>query len=338
MKITFTTLTLAIFLFVSAKASVIFVKEGAHGNGTSWVNAYGDLQAALAIAQFGDEIWVAEGKYYPINCDYCNELQRQAAFIIPDGVKLFGGFAGYENNLNQRKWYAHPTTLSGNIGTPEADDNSFTVVITKNVSEATVVDGFVISDGYADGWGRPGSPSRSGGGWFNDGSGPKNKSNPSIQNCVFLNNHAIEGGALFNHGPQGEVSPEIVNCSFVSNTAEMGGGAILTNAEQGTCNLKMKKGKFVNNEAAFGGAIFLAGHFGDGVAVFTSTHFVNNKSKAGSAVFSLGQPEKNQPEFFLCDFLNNHSNEGTDVYVCPGNQVPQKLLNDMAVNASLKLN
>ncbi len=99
----------------------------------------------------------------------------------------------------------------------------------------------------------------------------------------------------------------------------------------------MKKGKFVNNESAFGGAVFIAGHFGDGVVEFSSTYFVNNKATAGSAIFSLGQPLKNQPEFFLCEFLNNLSKEGDDIYVAPGNQVPARLMNAIAVQASVKL-
>jgi len=337
MKSTFLLLAFAMLFATAAHSAVIFVKEGARGNGTSWIDATGNLQAALSLAKKGDEIWVSEGIYYPVHCDYCDHLQRQTAFNIPDGVKLYGGFAGFETSLSQRKWYAHPTTLSGNIGSPDDGDNSFTVVITKNVSNETIVDGFIISDGYADGREEEGSPLRSGGGWYNDGNGQGNRSNPVIRNCVFLNNFATEGGALFNNGPKGECSPELVNCSFVSNRAVRGGGAIFNNAEQGLFKMKMKKGKFVNNEAAFGGAVFTAGHFGDGTAEFASTHFVNNKAIAGSALFSLGQPVKNQPEFFLCDFLNNKATEGDELYFVPGNQVPKYLMANLAVQASAKI-
>ena len=46
---------------------VIHVKADATGanNGSSWTDAFGDLQTALARAISGDEIWVAAGSYKP---------------------------------------------------------------------------------------------------------------------------------------------------------------------------------------------------------------------------------------------------------------------------------
>lgn len=38
---------------------------GVAADGNSWANAYPKLQDALAVANSGDEIWIARGIYYP---------------------------------------------------------------------------------------------------------------------------------------------------------------------------------------------------------------------------------------------------------------------------------
>ena len=48
--------------------AIIYVDANVVGggtNGTSWPNAYTNLQNALSTAVSGDEIWVAQGTYYP---------------------------------------------------------------------------------------------------------------------------------------------------------------------------------------------------------------------------------------------------------------------------------
>ncbi|MBN1138299.1 MAG: tandem-95 repeat protein [Anaerolineae bacterium] len=49
---------------------VIYVDAGASGahDGSSWTDAYANLQDALAVAVAGSEIWVAQGIYTPLHC------------------------------------------------------------------------------------------------------------------------------------------------------------------------------------------------------------------------------------------------------------------------------
>src|SRR5262245_40905370 len=83
-------------------------------NGSSWTNPYTNLQSALAVAVLGDHSWVADGTYLPTTT-----MDRTISFVVPQGVKIFGGFGGYfwnETSVNQRDILEHKTILSGNIG------------------------------------------------------------------------------------------------------------------------------------------------------------------------------------------------------------------------------
>lgn len=296
-------IALAINFQLSAN-NILFVKEGATGNGTSWETATGDLQSALQSATKGTQIWVAEGIYFPADCDQCNDRARGIMFNVKDGVEMYGGFAGTEDRLVQRKWRQHPTTLSGNIGRADNLDNSFSVIYTRNVSKATVVDGFLISDGNADGMAVERDFTRAGAGWYNDGE--NGVSNPTIRNCIFMYNQASEGGAIFNNGYQGVAMPNIKNCTFIGNLAATSGGAIFN---------------YTKNKKA--------------VVVFTNCKFVSNEAKVGGGVFSMGRADlvNNQLEF--CTFLNNKAQAGENWHVDNGGASSTELRERVEVGANM---
>jgi hypothetical protein len=104
---------MALWTAGGAEAAVIRVKADATGanNGSSWTNAYTNPQAALAVAEWGDEIWVAAGTYKPTS-----GTNRAQPFWMTAGVAIYGGFAGGETAREQRDWAAHETILSGDIG------------------------------------------------------------------------------------------------------------------------------------------------------------------------------------------------------------------------------
>ena len=81
-------------------------------NGTSWLDAYDQTQLQTAINEPGVmEVWVAAGTYKPTT-----GTDRSISFKMKNGVAVYGGFAGNENDLSDRDIAANPTILSGDIG------------------------------------------------------------------------------------------------------------------------------------------------------------------------------------------------------------------------------
>jgi hypothetical protein len=109
---------------------VRFVNAAATGSGTgtSWANAYPDLNSALAAALNGDVIWVAAGTYRPTSGS-----DRTATFKMKVGVVIYGGFNGTETGGSQRDWTTNVVTLSGDllgddVGFANNAENSYHVV------------------------------------------------------------------------------------------------------------------------------------------------------------------------------------------------------------------
>ena len=201
--------------------NILYVSGNASGenDGTSWDNAFVNLQDALALASTCPnvtQIWVAQGTYYPDEGGNNTDNDRNAAFVMQNGLAIYGGFAGIETMLSQRDWVAHPTILSGDInGDSDLAGNSYHVIFNDNngLDSTAVLDGFTIAGGNADG---SSSPNNRGGGMFNQIS-----SSPTLTNCFFAGNSAILGAGMFN---QSSSSLTLTNCFFAGNSAILGGG------------------------------------------------------------------------------------------------------------------
>lgn len=286
-------------------ARTIYVKDGSNGNGQSWENAYGDLQKALKAAKKGDQIWVAAGTYVPTY-----DGDRNIAFILVEGVSMLGGFAGFETDPSERDLTLNQTILSGEIGTATKDDNSFTVVYAEKISPITVIDGFVISDGSANGTDPDVHRSTCGAAWFNF------NSSPTIKNCIFKQNLARLGGAIYNYaGKNGNSSPTITACSFIDNQADLDGGGIYNNGDNGICKPRIEDCHFKDNIATYGGAIMNRARLGKTLITVLGSKFINNKALVkGSAIYNhrdnTGICQANTQD---CIFEENLASVGHDI-------------------------
>lgn len=291
------------------QAQTIFVKADGRGDGSSWTNATGNLQAVLRQAQPGTKIFVAAGTYHPTTTN-----DRDASFVIPEGVQLIGGFAGFEQSPRERDLANNLSILSGEIGDPnKREDNSYTVVYTQNVSTATFIDGFVIQGGAANGTGREGDIRRCGAGWYNDGA--NGESSPEIRNCVFINNTGRDGAALYNYAKNGITNPAIIGCKFINNIADLDGGGIFNDGSEGFCSPLIEACLFENNRATYGAGIMNQGIAGETRPEIRNCQFFSNMSYIrGSSVYN--NREANgicSPDIQGCLFEDNQSSVGHDV-------------------------
>ena len=78
-----------------AQSQVWYVDSSNSGvTGTSWDEAFTDLQEALLVALPGDEIRVAGGSYRPDSGAGLIPGDPATRFVLPAGVSLLGGYAG----------------------------------------------------------------------------------------------------------------------------------------------------------------------------------------------------------------------------------------------------
>lgn len=289
-----------IALLNQTNAQVIFVNSQSNGDGTSWANAMSDLSKALHSATYGTQIWVAEGIYHPT---FSND--RKASFFMKDGVQLFGGFAGNEASINDRKVELHPTVLSGEIGNMGIQDNTYSVIQLSGASESTVIDGFVITGGNANGDVDEAGKSRCGGGMYIDGAQKICK--PTIRKCTFKANYARDGAAVYNNGRNGESSPTFIDCLFSGNEAGLDGGAIYNDGRLGgKSNPTLTNCHFERNMGTYGGAICNATETGICNLTLENCSFIENAAYLrGGAVFNMNGDEQCQLEISDCQFKGN---------------------------------
>lgn len=258
-------------------------------DGTSWLHAYVDLQEALQEAEENPgtvtAIWVAGGgndrpAYRPAS----NSPDREATFRIVRGVSVYGGFSGVETALDQRSVADFPSRLSGDLNNDDGPDfvrrgdNSLHVVTIEDADEHTVLDGFIIAGGFANT--QCSQCFTAGGGGISMTGG-----NAQVRNCRIQDNWArVGGGMVINSG-----EPTLVNCVFLNNYAD-GTAAARTGGAGLTINgggARLANCRFLGNVTAEdGGGMYIAGR---GNPLMVNCLFSGNRSGlAGAGLFVLG--------------------------------------------------
>lgn len=206
-----------------------YVKADATGfnDGSSWADAYTNLQDALTNLIDDDIVWVAKGTYIPDASD--NSITFE---INKTNISLYGGFSGTENVLEDRVLSLVNTTnetiLSGDLlnnddtnitfSNTTRSDNSL-IVVRINGYNATI-DGFTITGGNSTTKGAGILYSR-----VNITRGL------NIKHAVIKNNISGEGAGLYYEAYYNTDALVIDKCVFENNLAK--GGAALSYLKDG---------------------------------------------------------------------------------------------------------
>ena len=246
---------------------IVFVNASATGNGDgrAWSSAYPSLIAALDDAgKDGAEVRVAAGKYQA-------GPDRAASFVLHPGVRVLGGFAG---NDSPRDPVKNVTVLDGN--------HAYHVLTGAN---GAVLDGLTITGGCADGSGYDGK----GGGLINYRRGPQSRPNSdgvtgfamTINRCVFSNNSARDGGAVYSYD---RAKPVFTGCVFTGNRAENGGAVLDRVGVEST----FTKCEFTGNTGHWrGGAVYF--DYGSRPKLNDCVFRNNSTEGHGGAAFSVSR-------------------------------------------------
>ena len=208
-------------------------------NGMIWCTAFLTLDDALAVAEPGDTVRIADGLYTPDPSGLSDP--RDATFQMQSGVRIEGGYAGFAApNPDERDVDRFQTILSGDLtgddgpAGRDASDNCYHVIRASGTDSTAFLDGVTVKAGNADGAG----DRSAGGGLYNAGG------HPTIAQCVFRGNRAsLTGGGMYHS--QGSTA-DVSFCLFEGNRTEHGGGMYCT-----------------GSSPTLSDCVFLANHVGD---------------------------------------------------------------------------
>ena len=294
---------------------ILFVNKdvnGGTGDGSSWANAMPNLSHALLLAKFNpsiEEIWVSgNSTYSPEKIPYSSEYDiytnvYSKFFVLSSGISLYGGFPDTANDTynapfltsylssltvdearNTRNWQLYPTILDG--------QNAYHVVVAAACTDTSMIDGFTVTGGNADGSGGDDllngySVNHSiGGGISIYGS------NLKLQNLIIEQNTAYRGGGLY-----ANFSTLIMNnVNIDTNKATFGGGLYLSSSTVHA----VKTNIFQNKTYSSGGGAYIESSRIKGMSIYDNT-----ATQDGGGIYNAVSQNNTRPTLENVAVFNN---------------------------------
>lgn len=299
------------FQAVPADRILRVAPDGNDGNdGSAWNKAYKNVQAAidkLEAGGQGGEVWVKAGTYQPSVYMSGASTDRSAAFVMKDGVSVYGGFEGTEKTRAERDnkkgsmpWqYKHSTVFVGNAyggaatggGKCEYNtaDNKWSVTGSNSnhvvwfaqpdgtaFKNVTVLDGVTIKGGSAQ------ETEGTKDNFFGDrGAGVYMAGNANLINCVVTENAATgKGGGVYLYGGR------IIGSLLYNNEGQQGGAVYVDNSGI------VLRSMLTNNSGYDGAAVYMVSdtEWTDGsmhpeYQILSTSVVSNNTSRHNGAVY-----------------------------------------------------
>ena len=285
-------------------------------DGKTWNTAYKNVQEAidkLAESDQPGEVWVKAGTYEPTELMEAGK-DYTAAFIMKDGISVYGGFAGTEESRDAREkdenvdmsWaYKNKTVF---VGSAYAVDGKCTWNETDEKWHVTGVSSHVV-------WLAP-----------TDGS-PAFGHTTVLEGVTIKGGHALTANAGTFNGDKGAGvymvrNAELVNCVITENQADGEGGAVYVNGGRITGSL------IYNNEASKGGGVYMQNS-----GLVLRSVLSNNSAQDGAAVYMKSEDKWTDglmhPEYLMMStsvVSHNTSRKNGAVYCDRGGVVLQSTL------------
>jgi len=288
--------TVEITAIEADKDNILFVDFRATGadDGTSWKDAFSDLQDALSLAsefyEVIEQIRVAQGLYRPTQTG-----DRSACFALINTVAVDGGYAGLgASDPNARDIEKYETILSGDLagndvevrypwellGDPTRAENSYHVLTAKDCDETAIIDGFTISGGNANG---STSETQVGGALY--------RGEPTISRCKVVANSGSGCAIHFDDDYGG-----IVRDSTISGNST---GGVESPRKVINCVIDGNHGR---------GVKMVSGNWWDAEDIELTNCMISNNTGGGVSFYG------SSPRFVRCSFIGNEADYGAGIH------------------------